>query len=296
MTPRATRRAGLFLAIAGVGGFIAGVVGIGDRLAHRNHEVYRFVGRIDGDAFAWRGAEGRVDRVPPLGPGVAPGDPASLRITWRGQTVEWPMGAVEQLGAPGLDRYENWFQVFLLADGAASDEDLREMWSGGAADGRIRLVAAARYTADGFDPESWGAVRRREWVYRLAELDPDGPAETSLRAHTKRYEELDNLLVPGKYSKKYRPETLPESDEARRRDLWMHYAMQQVTPAPQFRGKDKAIEEFVAWLGWPWPVAAASTLAMLAGVGLMASTGVSRRAQARRREAVAPPAPGPAAG
>jgi len=269
---RTVRWAGLVVAGASMVGLAVSSIALGQKLSDRNVRTVRFMGQVQAEAFEFAGAEGRVTTLDQ-------GDTAwgTLRLDWRGQTRDFPIWMEPGVEGEGLSRHEAWFGIVMLEDGAESEEALRAKWTGdGDAPPTIepRLVAAARYPAEGWDPASWGLVRRSEWVYELVELDPHGPAETSMTVHRKSYKELDELLAPGKRTK---PEDRP-TDQERASDLWMQAAMQHVTPPAQYKGRSKAIDEVVASMGWPWKTAVVSVMGLVLGIGLAASTVVGRDA------------------
>lgn len=272
MKPRTARMVGLALVIVSAGALGASVVRLGRNLADRNVHVVRFVGRITGEQFTFQGQEGSVEHVAP----EHSGDDPILRVHWRGQSVDFPIPFTDEDPGEGLDRYAEWFSIMLLVDGADSEDALREKWTAGADDGVPdvvpRLVVAGRYPAEGFDRGSWGLVRRQEWQYHIAQLEPDGPPEDSIDAHTMSYEELDALYLPGKYTEKRF--ILPE--EERSKKLWMYYAMQHVTPPAQYRGRNKMSDDVVRSMGWAWPAATVATLGIVAGIALFASASVQR--------------------
>lgn len=271
MKSRTARILGLALAIASAGVLGASIVRLGRNLADRNVHTVRFVGRIPAELFTFQGHEGSVERIEPKDNQAQP----TLRVHWRGRSVDFPIPFDHEDPGEGLDRYAQWFSIMLLVDGEDDEAALRDKWAPGA-DGNPdvvpRLVAAGRYPAEGFDPGSWGLVRRQEWQYHLAELKPDGPAETAIDAHTMSYEELDALYLPGKYTEERF--ILPEDE--RNQKLWMYYAMQHVTPPAQYRGRNKMSDEVVRSMGWAWPAATIASLGVLAGIALFASAGVQR--------------------
>lgn len=265
--------------IAGLCGLGVGLPEMIARLDQRNAQTVRLVGEIDGERWTYRGHEGSVERIPPL-PGTAaelvelsnpfrPDADATLRLTWRGQTLDFAMGPGEEPLRDGLSKWRSWFAVLLLVDGERTHDALEEKWRRVVAgEEPARLVVAARYTNEGDDPGSWGLVRRRTWPYVLAELHTGGPAEQAITVHRKDYEELDSLVLPSVYTERYRPEKMP-SEEDRQSNAWMYHAMLEVTPASQYRGRNKTYEEVIRAMGWAWPAAAGGgVVALIGGIAL----------------------------
>lgn len=274
MTPATTRLIGLVLALASAGAMVGSVYQLSRTLERRNVKTVRFVGSIPGERFTFQGQTGEVEVLAPEGPGAD----RTLRVTWRGDSVDFPIPFSDKADAAGLERFGEWFAISMLVDGAETEEGLREKWKTderGAPEIVPRLVVAARYPApgvEGIEKSSWGLVRRQEWEYRIGELRLDGPATDAIDLHTMNYEQLDALHLPGQYTEeKY---LLPKAE--RDEKLWMYYAMQTVTPAAQYRGRNKSQTDVVGSMGWAWPVGVASTLGLVAGIALFASAGVTR--------------------
>lgn len=193
-----------------------------------------------------------------------------LRISYRGAHVDFPIIDPSPDRLPGLLDHEQWFKMLPMVTGERTSSDVAEKLARGEI--RSRLVAVARYPAPGFDEESTGLVRRSEWLYRLAEFHAE--AEPPITVVEKTYEELDALHTPGKWTAIRHPEWVKEGAE-REHDLWMHYAMQQVTPAPFLRAKDRTLDAALQAMGWTWPVAGVCVLVFVTGL-LMVGMGSVR--------------------
>jgi hypothetical protein len=265
MKPRTLRNLGLGLLGLCIVTLIASTLALAQNLAQRNVHTVRVVGNIGTPAFEYRGHEGTVERLPPL---PAPGEPMEseregapepmLRLTWRGQTMDFSIMGREVRYDDGLAKYKSWFGVMLLVEGADTPKELEARWKEG--DVRARLVAAARFPAPGYDDDTWGLVRRQDWVYRIAELHPDGPTEEAIEVFEKTYRELDAIYAPSTYTP---DEMIPATDGERNELLWLHEAMTQVTPPAQYRGRNKSTAAVIAEMGWPWPAAGGSVLGIV---------------------------------
>ena len=262
---------GLLIAILSAGAMAFGVYALTQRLAARNVDMVRLVGRVSAsDSIMYHGQECRVEFIPD----EKTGQTGLLRVHWRGQSLDFPTW-MEHGDGHLLEQHTGWFGVMILADGAPDAATLKSTWKSPEGPA-TRLVVAARYPAEGYDPRSWGLVRRRDWQYRMVLLEPEGPPEQAFLEFDKNYEEIDAIYLPGKYTKLYRPHLLPKSPEERHENLWMYYAAAEVTPPMQFRGRDKASEEVIAAMGWPWPVAAGGSIGVTLGLALFASGRLSR--------------------
>ncbi|GAB4517324.1 MAG: hypothetical protein Tsb0013_21600 [Phycisphaerales bacterium] len=264
MTSRRQFHLGLAITLVGVVGICVSIPWLVAKLRERNVTTMRLVAQFEAPAFEIAGEEFRVERVPPLEEGEVErenGDPdAALRVHWRGQTHDFALGPNNKPYEPGLKAYGLWFGVLLLADGAATEEEFERMWTeGGAVE--PYFVAAARYPAEGYDPETWGKVRRQEWMYEFVRFRFDGDPEDAIEVARKPYEQVDALYLPGKYTEE---RYLPTADE-RQRDLWQYYASTYVTPPGQFRGRNKVIDPLMRDMGLAWPAAGVSILTIVVG-------------------------------
>lgn len=282
-----TAKVGLILGLIAIPGLIYSFFSLTQRLTDRNIYLVRLVDNILEPTFEYQGHLATVEHITAerLRAEGTPARSDALRINWRGQSADF---TIPQNGIlhheHGLNKYRRWFGIFVFVDGEESEELLRSKWTPdehGTYPVKPRLVVAARYTAEGYEDqaETWGAVRRREWVYRFAKLHPESERpdpENAISRWTKNYEQLDSLLAPSTYTVKYRPHLLPESEEERKENLWMYYAMIEVTPASDVRGRNKSTEEVIRAMGWTWPLAVASTLTLALAIVLIAASRVTR--------------------
>lgn len=271
-------RVGIVMASLGAIGLAVSATLMARRLADREDLAHRpmvwFGKQSTSDSFKFNGEQYRVTQ---LDTSAGP----TLRIEWRGLNVDFPINTVEDKPQlPGLLKHEDWFKIVPMAVGPyrTQDDFQRALQSG---EITPRLIAAARYPAEGFDPEKWGSVRRREWRYRFVEFLDTPPGlspEESVRVTETTYADLDRVFLPGPHDKA--PE-VPLTDEQRYARLWEYYAMLQVTPPTMYRAKDKLVSDGMRAMGWTWPAAGASTITMVVGLLVIASTRVSAQNRIR---------------
>lgn len=251
-----------------------------DRPALKNRPHYWFNTRIDVEKFKFLEQECEVTLDPP--PGSPNGPDATghfpkdvkpaLIVHWRGQLARFEFGGRYDPRLPNMLKHEEWFKLLpMAASDGGSDHDIVEAIR--RREIRPRLIAAARYPAEGYDEGSWGLVRRREWRYRFAEFLSDGPAEQSIKQWETTYKGIERVVAPGPYDKPIEGLT----EEQRREILWQYDAMIQVTPTTLFRAKDKVVTEGMAAMSWTWPAAVLSVMGIVVGAMLTFSAGVSRR-------------------
>ena len=248
---------------------VASVWSMSTRLAEREVQNVLFGEPILDASFTYLyepGSDGEDVEITYLKADEAGAETPVLRIGYRGLTTDYPVfkpptEITEQL--PGLLAFRDWFKVVPMVTGAASAEEAELAIRDGVASPRMIIVA--RYLPEGFEDGSWGTVRRQEWVYRFAELHAP-PEEPAITVEEKTYRQLDALHTPGIRAK---DEDIPTEAE-RERDLWMHFAMQQVTPPQFMRAKDRKLDEALEAMGWTWPVAGVSIMTLVASGLLLA--------------------------
>lgn len=253
---------GLVLAVLGIIGLIVSLPAMAHRLSHREIRQVWFHSPVPAPKFEFKGEPAEIRPIDPADAGALP----AIDIVYRGAThrILIEPGMRDDPRLPGLLRYEDWLRVLLFAEGG-NEKELDALIESGQV--RPRLVVATRRPALGYEPGSWGSVRRKEWRYAFVELIPADAPGDPLILHEGTYAELDKLVDP-----KYRQEKGLEAD------LWKYYAMQHVTPPTLFRARSRPIQEAMEAMGWTWPVAGTSVLLFV--VGLIAR-GVGR---AGRRE------------
>jgi hypothetical protein len=285
MKARFASMIGLAIAAVSVVGLGVGGYGMAQRLAHRTDLSERpmvwFAEPVIDSAFVFAGHDGEVNMVEAPPPASNPDDPflhvvewpgatRHLTIAWRGHTVCLPIVGKDQPAFPDLMRFEDWLRIApMVVAKAESNAQITELLREHKA--QPRLVVSARYPAEGFDPESWGLVRRQDWPYVFVELRGDGPDESAVTVSRATYRELEDLFSPGTRSK---PTTLTHEQKMER--YWQHSAMLQVTPAVLYRARDKQVEAGMRAMGWTWPVTGVSVMGVIAGLGVFFASRVRR--------------------
>lgn len=224
---------------------------LGDLRERDPVELHFFI-PLDAARFTHLGREVSVETLEtPAGPMV--------EVRWGDSSERLPVAGRDVPGLGPIVRHNDWLRVMLLAGEAdrATADPLRLLAEGG--DGS-RLVIAARSGAPGLDPETWGSAHYKDWVYTIITFDRAGGIERAERT----YREL-----------------------SRRPHSWEFAAAMNVTPAlhtPAMRSSSPMsypnyapVREAMNSMGWTWPVAGVSVLALAAGSMMIGASFVSRR-------------------
>ncbi len=202
-----------------------------------------------------------------------PTDPASpraayesfLRLDYAGNQTLLRVKKPPVFDMETLALYDEWAKVLAINDVGRDDAGRQQ-----AIPGTERLLIVTRLTPDGFDPESWGSVRRDDWVFDFYQLKPDGTVETTRhrwprgrRGEARLLTEAENPLrdiVPLK------PRTLE------------YFAAMHVIPklnVPKYKFDDTALSPRV--LGWTLPVSMLGALGFVGGLVFAIAPPRSRR-------------------
>lgn len=87
-----------------------------------------------------------------------------------------PVKKPAALNLPNLGIYEEWLRV-LAVNEVVRDENGRQI----PAPGSERIIVAVRRTPEGLNPESWGSVKRTEWLFDFYDIRRDGTIGFSTR-------------------------------------------------------------------------------------------------------------------
>ena len=264
------RIAAILLTISVLGLLASGWFMMG-KLSSREIDLVYFNDPVGETEFIFEDRAVTIERTPISADSNAFGAERALRVTYRDTIVDFPIVTTDNELLPGLVGVKDWFRVLPMVTGARSAEDAAARLQSGEL--KPRMIIAARYPAEGFDTESWGLVRRSEWGYWLAELHPE--TDPAITGGKKSYRELDALHTPSKYT----PEEMIPTPEQRSRDLWQHYAMQQITPSQFFRAKDKNLDSALSAMGWTWPAAGVSGLGIMVSLAMLGMARVGNRTE-----------------
>lgn len=189
-----------------------------------------------------------------------------LRLEYAGREVMIPVKRPPAFDVANLGMYEEWVKALAVN----RVEPGPQTGAATAVPGTEQLLIVARRTPDGYDPESWGSVRRDDWVFDFYRLMPDGEVRVSQRrwprgrrAEARLAEETGNPLR--------------EIEPLTERTI-EYFAAMHVIPklnVPRHKFDDTALSPAV--LGWTLPVS------MLGLLGFTASL-VFVIAPKRRRE------------
>jgi hypothetical protein len=102
---------------------------------------------------------------------------ATLVLDYAGRQTTIPVKRPPVKDLPNLALYEEWVSVLAInevtLDTPAPQADAHSV----ALAGTDKLLIVVRKTPEGYDPESWGSVRRIEWVFDFYRLMPDGTVQ-----------------------------------------------------------------------------------------------------------------------
>ena len=178
-----------------------------------------------------------------------------LRLDYAGRETMIPVKKPPAFDVPNLGMYEEWVKVLAVN----RVERGKETGASTAVPGTEQLLIVARRTPDGYDPESWGSVRRDDWIFDFYRLMPDGQVEIfqrrwprGRRAEARLADEAGNPLR--------------EIEPLKERTL-EYFAAMHVIPklnVPKHKFDDTALSPRV--LGWTLPVSMLGLLGFTASV------------------------------
>jgi hypothetical protein len=185
---------------------------------------------------------------------------SAVRLDYAGTPTLIPVKRPPASNLPNLAAYDEWLKVLAVYEVVRDDSGERRRKPGSE-----RLVIAVRRTPEGFDPESWGEVRRIDWVFDLYDLKPDGTVEKTTHRWPRSYGAEARL----------QREAAGEEGDARRiaaaKKLIQYPPLKQRTPehyiamfvipklnVPEYKFTDTALSPRV--LGWTLPASMGSAL------------------------------------
>ena len=187
----------------------------------------------------------------------AAGNPV-LRLDYAGKTTLIPVKKPSLPNLPTLAAYEEWAKVLAL-----NEVELDASGHSAAKPGTERLLIVVRRTPEGFDPETWGSVRRVEWVFDFYELKPDGSVTASARRWPRPDLREESFQKQAAESGDQRLKALAAVPPLEERSI-EYFAAMHVIPklnVPQHKFNDTALNWRV--LGWTLPVSMLSGLVLV---------------------------------
>lgn len=262
------------------------------RIAEFNERAHfaRFNARLIADrAFELPGfpsvrlTDARTDREPEADQAEDAGSNAGdswgafLKLEYGDRMIHIPVRSPAVENAPNLAIYDEWMKVMAITvlPSAGEDGDARPLNP----DTDRRLLIVTRTTPPGYDPDSWGSVRRSEWVFTFYNLMPDGSIVIEKRRWPRKrmgekvLHELAEQDEARAGEEGGEPEPQTESDAERYRELAAipplsqrsveYFAAMHVIPklnVPSYKFSDTAFS--FNTLGWTAPVAGLSFLVL----------------------------------
>lgn len=203
------------------------------------------------EAFSYRGDPVRVATT--LGDSGG-----SVDVVWRGHTERLPITGRDDPRLPGLLRHNDWLRVLEIVQVRGLQTPESALASG---DSESRLVVVARAPAPGYDPDTWGQVREKEWSYTFVELLPDG----TMRRSSMPLGEIEPRTWQDAVALQVTPEL-------------QRNAALQLTSTTLHPGRREGVDESFRALGWTWTAAGLAVLAGVVGAAMFGASFISRRA------------------
>ena len=112
----------------------------------------------------------------------ADGPLGAIRLDIAGKSTLIPVKRPAALNMPNLAGYDEWLKVLAVYPVVRDERgDQRRT------PGSERLVIVVRRTPEGFNPDTWGEVRRIDWVFDFYDLRRDGSMDKFTRRWPRSY-------------------------------------------------------------------------------------------------------------
>ncbi len=122
--------------------------------------------------FLYAGRPVSIQDLPPKGNA----DLGSIQVTFGDQSITLPVTIPPNDFAdrfPGLERHSDWMRLVRFAELTGRDyEELMQALDAGSEDDR--LVMVTKSIRPGVNPETWGKVWRKDWIFDFYEFLPEG--------------------------------------------------------------------------------------------------------------------------
>jgi hypothetical protein len=201
----------------------------------------------------------------------APHGVAAIKIDYAGQSLVTPIAAPPAPDLPKLSGYAEWLCVL----------DIKEYPPHTVVEATTppvgqRVVIVKRNSPQGYDPSTWGSVRRADWTFDFYTLTPQGTIEHELwrfprteRGERGLVSRANAAVAAGKPDD---PDAVLAAIKPLEERSWQYGAALYVIPAldvPQYKFKDDAVNA----MGWTLPVGMFSALALTVGIVFAAARG-----------------------
>ncbi|TVQ64452.1 MAG: hypothetical protein EA379_01480 [Phycisphaerales bacterium] len=195
-----------------------------------------------------------------------------LEITWRGESTRIRMTGRSDDRLPDLVKYEDWLQVYEIAEIPPRDVEPAERTP-------TRLVIVARHPPHGGEVDTWAVTARREWVYELVQLlRPDDeqpqPLPEPVPDPTRRAPSVppvSDFSATDAFARwTFNFVALPEYQRT-----WHYSAALGVTPRLKYP-RNQFTDDGMSAMNWTWPAAGAAILGLLAGGALLGASTIRR--------------------
>ncbi len=213
-------------------------------------------------------------------PGADGGQPqAAVRVTYGDSTVTIPVIAPKVKGFKDLSTYEESFRVLSFAPIKEGKAEIKPF-----SDDNWRAIVVARETRPGFDQDTWGEVRIKDWTWVIYEFLPGGgiAGPRTVQYRDRRGHAPAEVYARDELKKAGKPvPPLPEAGGPRLTNVepiqersWEWQAALFALPKMQvsrYRYRSDAVDgtSLVEGMGWTFPLAGFSVLGVVLGCGLI---------------------------
>jgi hypothetical protein len=210
-----------------------------------------------------------------------------IRLEYGGRETLIPVKRPPALNLPTLAGYDEWLKALAIYPVVRNEKGEQSRVAGSE-----RFVIVVRRTPEGYDPETWGEVRRIDWVFDYYELTRDGKVERLTRRWPRSYASENRLQreAAGKSEGLTAEQTAASNKlaalEPLKQRTFEYYAAMFVIPklnVPQYKFTDTAFRPEV--LGWTLPGSMISVLLFTGGLIFVIAPARRRKIAAETRTA-----------
>jgi hypothetical protein len=188
----------------------------------------------------------------------------AIRIEYAGQSVVTPIKPPPAPDLPKLVGYAEWLAVLQIKE-YPPKTSVQESTTPASQ----RVAVVKRNPAEGYDPETWGQVRRADWTFDFYVLTPEGAIEHEQRRFPRSDLGERSLAARAKAAidagKPDDPDARLHAVAPLEERTWEYASALFVIPAlqvPKYKFKDDA----VGAMGWTLPAGMFSALAFTGGL------------------------------